>query len=59
MAQGQPANGQSGERGAAAQQLIINAQYIKDLSFESPRTRSPQTLLQQPATQPTGDIMSM
>src|ERR1041384_1164901 len=54
MAQAQPANGQSGDSGAAAQQLVINAQYIKDLSFESPR--SPQILLQQPTTPPTGDI---
>ena len=33
--------------GALAQQLIINAQYIKDLSFESPR--APQSLMQQAA----------
>jgi len=32
---------------AAAQQLIINAQYIKDLSFENPR--APQSLTQQNA----------
>jgi preprotein translocase subunit SecB len=31
--------------GAAAQQLIINAQYIKDLSFENPR--APHSLAQQ------------
>jgi preprotein translocase subunit SecB len=35
------------------QQLIINAQYIKDLSFENPR--APQSLIQQTA-QPSVDI---
>ncbi|HZT86611.1 MAG TPA: protein-export chaperone SecB [Stellaceae bacterium] len=35
------------------QQLIVNAQYIKDLSFESPR--APQTLLQ-PAGQPAVEV---
>ena len=30
---------------AALQQLIVNAQYIKDLSFENPR--APQSLIQQ------------
>ena len=53
MPQGQP-DGQSGNGGSGQQQLVVNAQYIKDLSFESPRT--PQILLQQPATPPTGDI---
>jgi preprotein translocase subunit SecB len=53
MAQGQP-DGQSGNGGSGQQQLVVNAQYIKDLSFESPRT--PQILLQQAATPPTGDI---
>jgi preprotein translocase subunit SecB len=36
-----------------AQRLIINAQYIKDLSFENPR--APQSLTQQPST-PAVDI---
>ena len=36
-----------------AQQLIVNAQYIKDLSFENPR--APQSLMQQ-TTQPSVDI---
>src|ERR1700680_3914370 len=36
-----------------AQQLIVNAQYIKDLSFENPR--APQSLIQQTA-QPSVDI---
>jgi preprotein translocase subunit SecB len=36
-----------------AQQLILNAQYIKDLSFENPR--APQTLIQQSA-QPDVEI---
>src|SRR5499433_2741367 len=35
------------------QQLILNAQYIKDLSFENPR--APQSLIQ-PTTQPSVDI---
>jgi preprotein translocase subunit SecB len=35
------------------QQLILNAQYIKDLSFENPR--APQSLIQQPA-QPEVEI---
>src|SRR5438876_3457434 len=35
------------------QQLIVNAQYIKDLSFENPR--APQSLVQQ-TTQPSVDI---
>lgn len=37
----------------AQQQLIINAQYIKDLSFENPR--APQSLVQQ-GVQPSVDI---
>ena len=37
----------------AAQQLIINAQYVKDFSFENPR--APQSLIQ-PTTQPSVDI---
>jgi len=37
----------------APQQLILNVQYIKDLSFENPR--APQSLIQQ-ATQPSVDI---
>jgi preprotein translocase subunit SecB len=35
------------------QQLIVNAQYVKDLSFENPR--APQSLIQQ-TTQPSVDI---
>jgi len=49
-----PGNGQPPEQPAGAgagqqigQQLIINAQYIKDLSFENPR--APQSLMQQAA----------
>jgi preprotein translocase subunit SecB len=38
---------------AGMQQLILNAQYIKDLSFENPR--APQSLIQQ-TTQPSVDI---
>jgi preprotein translocase subunit SecB len=35
----------SGGNGAAEHQLIVNAQYVKDLSFENPR--APHSLLQQ------------
>jgi preprotein translocase subunit SecB len=38
---------------AAPQQLIVNAQYVKDLSFENPR--APQSLIQ-PTAQPSVDI---
>jgi preprotein translocase subunit SecB len=38
---------------ASPQQLIINAQYIKDLSFENPR--APQSLIQ-PSAQPEVEI---
>src|SRR5437016_3981060 len=51
-----PGNGQSAEQPAGAaqgQQLIINAQYVKDLSFENPR--APQSLMQQ-ATPPSVEI---
>jgi preprotein translocase subunit SecB len=57
MAQGSTGNGPSTEQppvgGPAPQQLMINAQYIKDLSFENPR--SPQSLMQQ-AGPPAVDI---
>jgi len=49
-------NGADGARTASpseAQQLILNAQYIKDLSFENPR--APQSLIQQ-TTQPEVEI---
>ena len=39
--------------GDSSQQLVINAQYIKDLSFENPR--APQSLMQT-ATPPSVDI---
>lgn len=42
---GQPFGQPSASGGAATQQLIVNAQYIKDLSFENPR--APQSLMQQ------------
>ena len=35
-----PSNGEAGQ-----QQLVVNAQYVKDLSFENPR--APQSLMQQ------------
>jgi preprotein translocase subunit SecB len=38
-----PGNGEAGQ-----QQLIVNAQYVKDLSFENPR--APQSLMQQSTT---------
>jgi preprotein translocase subunit SecB len=57
MAQGPTANGspidQPPAGAAAPQQLLINAQYIKDLSFENPR--APQSLMQQ-AGPPSVDI---
>jgi preprotein translocase subunit SecB len=49
MAQGATGNGQPTEQPPAGepaqQQLMVNAQYIKDLSFENPR--APQSLMQQ------------
>ena len=60
MADEVPGNGPAAEPPAGAtqgqqpgQQLIINAQYIKDLSFENPR--APQSLMQQ-ATPPSVEI---
>ncbi len=40
-------NGPTGAPAEGLQQLIVNAQYIKDLSFENPR--APQSLMQQNA----------
>jgi preprotein translocase subunit SecB len=42
-----PAATEPGQAAAQAQQLVVNAQYIKDLSFENPR--APQSLMQQAA----------
>jgi preprotein translocase subunit SecB len=55
MAEEARGNGQSNPPPPASepQQLIFNAQYIKDLSFENPR--APQSLIQQTA-QPSVDI---
>src|SRR5438105_3912534 len=57
MAEEARGNGQSDMPPAmpdgSQQQLIFNAQYIKDLSFENPR--APQSLIQ-PTTQPSVDI---
>ena len=56
MAEEARGNGRSNITPATAdvpQQLILNAQYIKDLSFENPR--APQSLIQ-PTTQPSVDI---
>jgi preprotein translocase subunit SecB len=47
------ADGTSTTAPAGPQQLILNAQYIKDLSFENPR--APQSLIQQ-TTQPDVEI---
>jgi preprotein translocase subunit SecB len=56
MAEETKGNGQGempAEIPAGMQQLILNAQYIKDLSFENPR--APQSLIQQ-TQQPSVDI---
>jgi preprotein translocase subunit SecB len=56
MAEEARGNGQSDMPPSAPgepQQLIVNAQYIKDFSFENPR--APQSLIQ-PTTQPSVDI---
>jgi preprotein translocase subunit SecB len=50
---GNGANGQPATSPSGPQQLILNAQYIKDLSFENPR--APQSLMQQTA-QPEVEI---
>ena len=61
MAESNPTNGATGAAPAAAQtpayQLIVNTQYLKDLSFESPR--APQTLMNQreaPEVSLTADV---
>lgn len=61
MAESNPTNGAAGAAAAAAQspayQLIVNTQYLKDLSFESPR--APQTLMGQreaPEVNLTADV---
>jgi preprotein translocase subunit SecB len=56
MAEPPTGNGQPPQQPAGAgqsQQLLVNAQYIKDLSFENPR--APQSLTQQ-ATPPSVEI---
>jgi preprotein translocase subunit SecB len=55
MAEEPSGNGQGGPPSAAdePQQMVVNAQYVKDLSFENPR--APQSLIQQ-ATAPEVDI---
>jgi preprotein translocase subunit SecB len=47
MSEASRGNGPTGAPAEGPQQLIINAQYIKDLSFENPR--APQSLMQQNA----------
>ncbi len=61
MAETNPTNGATGAPagapGAPAYQLIVNTQYLKDLSFESPR--APQTLMSQreaPEVNLTADV---
>lgn len=61
MAESNPTNGAMGPAPAAAEspayQLIVNTQYLKDLSFESPR--APQTLMAQreaPEVNLTADV---
>jgi preprotein translocase subunit SecB len=61
MAENNPINGAAGAAAAAAEspayQLIVNTQYLKDLSFESPR--APQTLMTQreaPEVNLTADV---
>ncbi len=56
MGEQKPGNGTNGTPATSPsgpQQLIVNAQYIKDLSFENPR--APQSLIQQTA-QPEVEI---
>ncbi|MGH7052685.1 MAG: protein-export chaperone SecB [Stellaceae bacterium] len=55
MSEATRGNGQGSQSAitAEAQQLIVNAQYVKDLSFENPR--APQSLIQ-PSAQPQVDI---
>lgn len=55
MSEATRGNGQGDQSAVAAeaQQLIVNAQYVKDLSFENPR--APQSLIQ-PSAQPQVDI---
>lgn len=55
MSEATRGNGQGSQSAVAAeaQQLIVNAQYVKDLSFENPR--APQSLIQ-PSAQPQVDI---
>jgi preprotein translocase subunit SecB len=43
----EPSNGGAAAPNEGRRQLVINAQYVKDLSFENPR--APQSLLQQTA----------
>src|SRR5438034_9844071 len=50
---GNGTNGSPATSSSGPQQLIVNAQYVKDLSFENPR--APQSLIQQ-TTQPEVDI---
>jgi preprotein translocase subunit SecB len=47
MSEASRGNGPGGASAEGLQQLIVNAQYVKDLSFENPR--APQSLMQQNA----------
>jgi preprotein translocase subunit SecB len=50
----EPSNGGIAPSSDARRQVVINAQYVKDLSFENPR--APQSLLQQQAAPPEVQI---
>lgn len=50
----EPSNGGAAPSSDTRRQVVINAQYVKDLSFENPR--APQSLLQQQAAPPEVQI---
>jgi preprotein translocase subunit SecB len=50
----EPSNGGAAPSGEARRQVIISAQYVKDLSFENPR--APQSLMQQVSAPPEVQI---
>jgi preprotein translocase subunit SecB len=50
----EPSNGGAAPLGEARRQVIISAQYVKDLSFENPR--APQSLMQQVSAPPEVQI---
>ena len=50
----EPSNGGAAPQGETRRQVIISAQYVKDLSFENPR--APQSLMQQQTNPPEVQI---